>query len=109
MLTFAAEGNGQGKLEINGHSQPVTYELVVAHEEDDSRQIRIRLNAPRDWLLKQGFNGEAILVRSNGSRIAVRREGGLDVEDNISVTLEGYDDSRINADDVAEAYPELKH
>lgn len=109
MLTFAAEGNGQGKLEINGHSQPVTYELVVAREEDDSRQVRIRLNAPRDWLLKQGFDGEAVLVRNNGSRIAVRREGGLDVGDAISVMLEGCDDSRIGADDLADAYPELKH
>ena len=93
MLTFAAEGSGQGQLEINGNSQPVSYELVEAREDDDSRQVRIRLNAPRDWLLKQGFNGEATLVRDNGSRIAVRREGGLDVGDSVSVTLEGYDDT----------------
>ena len=76
MLTFAAEGNGQGRLEINGHSEPVAYELIVAQEEDDTHQVRIRLNAPRDWLLKQGFQGEAVLVRDNGARIAVRREGG---------------------------------
>ncbi|HTO32235.1 MAG TPA: hypothetical protein VL202_13805 [Pararhizobium sp.] len=109
MLTFAAEGNGQGQLEINGQSQPVSYELVEAREEDDSRQVRIRLHAPRDWLMKQGFNGEAVLVRNNGSRIAVRREGGVGVEDAVAVTLEGYDDSRLDADDVANAYPELKH
>ena len=77
MLTFAAEGSGHGKLEINGNSQPVSYELIEAREDDDSRQIRIRLSAPRDWLLKQGFNGEAVLVRDNGSRIAVRRELSL--------------------------------
>ncbi|MCW0001269.1 hypothetical protein OE766_23895 [Pararhizobium sp. YC-54] len=109
MLTFAAEGSGQGKLEINGNSQPVSYELVEACEEDDSRQIRIRLNAPRDWLLKQGFNGEAVLIRHNGSRIAVRREGGLDVHASVCVTLEGYDDTMSNADEMSEAYPELKH
>ncbi|WP_428426935.1 hypothetical protein [Pararhizobium sp.] len=109
MLTFAAEGSGHGQLEINGNSQPVSYELVEAREEDDSRQVRIRLNAPRDWLLKQGFNGEAILVRDNGSRIAVRREGGLDVGDSISVTLEGYDDTPSDAEEVSEIYPELKH
>jgi hypothetical protein len=109
MLTFAAEGNGQGKLEINGNSQPVSYELVVAREDDDRQQVRIRLNAPRDWLLKQGFNGDAILVRGNGSRIAVRREGGLDVDDAVSVTLEGYDDTHGDAGDMSEAYPELKH
>ncbi|WP_075290783.1 hypothetical protein [Pararhizobium arenae] len=109
MLTFAAEGNGQGKLEINGHSEPVAYELVVAREEDDNtRQVRIRLNAPRDWLMKQGFSGEATLVRTNGQRIAVRREGGVDVEDAISVTLEGYDDSHIGGADLSEAYPELR-
>ena len=107
MLTFAAEGSGQGKLEINGHSKPVSYELVVAREEDDTRQVRIRLNAPRDWLLQQGFKGEAVLVRDNGSRIAVRREGGLNVEDSVSVTLEGYDDTHDG--DVSDAYPELKH
>ncbi|MDQ0318375.1 hypothetical protein QO002_000513 [Pararhizobium capsulatum DSM 1112] len=108
MLTFAAEGNGQGKLELNGYSEPVAYELVVAREDDDNtRQVRIRLNAPRDWLLKQGFSGEAVLVRNNGARIAVKREGGLNVEDAISVTLEGYDDSHVGATDLAEAYPEL--
>ncbi|PYE47005.1 hypothetical protein DFI02_1011158 [Rhizobium sp. PP-F2F-G20b] len=109
MLTFAAEGNGQGKLEINGQTAPVTYELVVAREEDESRQVRIRLNAPRDWLLNQGFKGEATLVRANGDRIPVRREGGLDVNDAVSVTLEGYDDTRSDASDVDAAYPELKH
>ena len=109
MLTFAAEGSGHGKLEINGGSQPVSYELVEAREEDDSRQVRIRLNAPRDWLLKQGFSGEAVLVRNNGSRIAVRREGGVDVGDSLSVTLEGYDDTPGGADEVSEIYPELKH
>ena len=109
MLTFAAEGNGQGKLEINGQTAPVTYELVVAREEDDTPQVRIKLNAPRDWLLTQGFKGEATLVRANGARIPVRKEGGLDVSDAISVTLEGYDDSHGAEADVTEAYPELKH
>lgn len=109
MLTFAAEGSGQGKLEINGGSQPVSYELVEAREDDDSRQVRIRLNAPRDWLLKQGFSGEAVLVRNNGSRIAVRREGGVDVGDSVSVTLEGYDDTAGGEEEVSEIYPELKH
>lgn len=109
MLTFAAEGNGQGKLEINGHSEPVAYELVVAREdEDNTRQVRIRLNAPRDWLMKQGFAGEATLIRNNGERIAVRREGGVGVEDAISVTLEGYDDSHVGGTDLSEAYPELR-
>lgn len=109
MLTFAAEGSGQGRLEINGNSEPVSYELVVAREDDDSRQVRIRLMAPRDWLIKQGFSGEAVLVRSNGSRIDVRREETVDVSSNISVALEGYDESIENADEIAEAYPELKH
>lgn len=108
MLTFAAEGNGQGRLEINGHSEPVAYELIVAQEEDDTHQVRIRLNAPRDLLLKQGFQGEAVLVRDNGARIAVRREGGIAVDDAISVTLEGYDDSPAGAAELSEAYPELR-
>ncbi|MEK1928836.1 MAG: hypothetical protein AAAC47_03425 [Pararhizobium sp.] len=109
MLTFAAEGSGQGKLEINGHSEPVSYELIVARDDDDTSQVRIRLNAPRDWLLKQGFKGDAVLVRSNGSRIAVRREGGLDVHSSVCVTLEGYDDALSGVDELCEAYPELKH
>ncbi|KQR78080.1 hypothetical protein [Rhizobium sp. Leaf341] len=109
MLTFAAEGNGQGRLEINGQTAPVTYELIVAREEDESRQVRIKLSAPRDWLLNQGFKGEATLVRANGDRIPVRRDGELDVGDAVSVTLEGYDDTRSDASDVAQAYPELKH
>ncbi|KQS87201.1 MULTISPECIES: hypothetical protein [unclassified Rhizobium] len=109
MLTFAAEGNGQGRLEINGQTAPVTYELIVAREEDESRQVRIKLSAPRDWLLNQGFKGEATLVRANGDRIPVRRDGELDVGDAMSVTLEGYDDTRSDASDVAQAYPELKH
>lgn len=109
MLTFAAEGNGQGQLEINGQPHPVSYELVEAREEDDRRQVRVRLHAPRDWLLKQGFSGEAVLVRSNGARIAVRRQGGVGIHDAVAVTLEGYDDSHLDATAVAEAYPELKH
>lgn len=109
MLTFSGEGNGQGRLEINGASQPVTYELVVAREEDDTQQVRIRLDAPRDWLMQQGFSGEAILVRDNGSRIAVRRDSGVDVADSVSVTLEGYDDSLDNEPELRQAYPELRH
>ena len=109
MLTFSGEGNGQGKLEINGASQPVTYELVASREEDDTRQVRIRLDVPRDWLLKQGFSGEATLVRDNGTRVEVRREGGVDVEDSVSVTLEGYDDSHGDEVHLKEAYPELRH
>jgi len=109
MLTFAAEGSGQGKLEINGHCEPVSYELIVAREDDDTSQVHIRLNAPRDWLLKQGFKGDAVLVRSNGSRIAVRREGVLDVHCSVCVTLEAYDDTLSDAGEVSEAYPELKH
>ncbi|OJF95034.1 hypothetical protein [Pararhizobium antarcticum] len=108
MLTFADEGNGSGMLEINGHSRPVSYELVVAREEDDTKQVRIRLKAPRDWLLEQGFNGEAILVRDNGARIPVRREGGLSVEDNVAVTLEGYDETEAGVA-ATEEYPELKN
>ncbi|MFT2210387.1 hypothetical protein [Rhizobium giardinii] len=109
MLTFAAEGSGQGRLEINGHSEPVSYELIVAREEDESSQVRIRLNAPRDWLLKQGFTGDAVLVRSNGSRVAVRRDGVLDAHCSVCVTLEGYDDTLSDLGEVSEAYPELKH
>ncbi len=109
MLTFAAEGSSQGKLEINGHSEPVSYELIVAREEDDASQVRIRLNASRDWLLKQGFKGDAVLVRSNGSRIAVRRDGVLDVHSSVCVTLEGYDGTLRGVDEVSDAYPELKH
>lgn len=109
MLTFAAEGSGQGKLEINGHCEPVSYELIVARDEDDTSQVRIRLNAPRDWLLKQGFKGDAVLVRSNGSRIAVRHDGALDVHSSVCVTLEGYDDVLSGVDELSEAYPELKH
>lgn len=108
MLTFSAEGSGHGKLEIGGGSQPVSYEVIVARDEDETRQVRIRLNAPRDWLLKHDFKGEATLVRSNGSRIAVRREGGLDVEDSVSVTLEGYDETD-DGKEQSELYPELKH
>ncbi len=108
MLTFADEGNGSGMLEINGQSKPVSYELVVAREEDDSKQVRIRLIAPRDWLLQQGFSGEAVLVRDNGARIPVRREGGLSVEDNVSVTLEGYDETEAGVE-AEEHYPELKN
>jgi hypothetical protein len=109
MLTFAAEGNGQGKLEINGQTAPVTYELVVAQEDDETQQVRIRLDAPRDWLLVQGFKDEATLVRANGSRIVVRLDGKLDVTDAVSVTLEGYDDTHSAEADVRQAYPELKH
>ena len=109
MPTFAAEGNGQGKLEINGHCEPVSYELIVARDEDDTSQVRIRLNAPRDWLLKQGFTGDAVLVRSNGARIAVRQDGVLDVHASVCVTLEGYDDALSGVDELSEAYPELKH
>jgi hypothetical protein len=49
-----------------------------------------------------------VLVRTNGERIAVRREGGINVDDAISVTLEGYDDSHVGAADLSEAYPELR-
>ncbi|OLP59083.1 hypothetical protein BJF93_03940 [Xaviernesmea oryzae] len=109
MLTHDAEGNGKGILEINGQSQPVSYELVVAREEDDTRRVRIRLMAPRDWLMKQGFSGEATLVRDNGSRVKVSHEGGVDVDDPIAVALEGHDSLKGGDAEIAEAYPELSN
>lgn len=109
MLTFAAEGSGQGKLEINGQSQPVAYEIVVAREEDDGQQVRIRVKAPRDWLMKQGFDGSAILIRNNGARIPVTREEGVDADDSVAVVLEGYDDSLNEEHEVNQEYPEVKH
>ena len=109
MLTHDAEGNGRGILEINGQSQPVSYEVVMARDEDETRSGRIRLMAPRDWLIKQGFSGEATLVRDNGSRVKVVHEGGVDVDDPISVALEGSEALKGGEDEVAEAYPELSH
>ncbi|OLP52679.1 hypothetical protein BJF92_14820 [Rhizobium rhizosphaerae] len=107
MLTHDAEGNGKGILEINGQSQPVSYEVIMARDEDETRSVRIRLMAPRDWLMKQGFSGEATLVRDNGSRVKVSHEGGVGVEDPIAVALEGYEALKGGEGEAAEAYPEL--
>ncbi len=107
MLTYPQEASGSGRIDVNGETSPVSYNLFLDKSGSGYYHVRTRLSVPRDWLLERGFSGEAVLVRGNGQQIRLHRDGALDVGDAISVELEESDSSCATEREVRDKYPEL--
>jgi hypothetical protein len=102
------KADGNGKIDVNGQVSPVAYNLSVKEGKGPSYEINIRLSVPRDWLLKRGFDKDAMLISQSGARIPVYyRDSSLTVADDISVELTARDDSCTSKTDVIRKYPEL--
>lgn len=108
MTEHLKEAGYPGQIDIGGTRSPVTYTLKARKENDGIYHVAVSLTAPRDWLLKQGFRNEAILVRQHGGDIPLHFEEKLNVADNISVTLESDDAVMASADELNRKFPELR-
>jgi hypothetical protein len=108
MAEHFKEAGFPGQIEIGGSRSPVTYKLTARKEDDGAVHVDVSLTAPRDWLLKQGFRHEAVLVRQSGEQVPVRFEETLNVADNISVTLNADEAVLASMDELRSKYPELR-
>jgi hypothetical protein len=96
-----------GTLEVGEAHSDVGYKLVAMREDDDAVRVKVSVMAPRDWLLKQGFTHDAVLVRENGERLPVTFGGALDVGANIAVELDASDTICPSIAAAREEFPEL--
>lgn len=107
MAEHLHEASSNGQLHVGGQQSAVGYKLVAKQQNEGTVQISISVMAPRDWLLKQGFKHDAVLVRRDGSRVSVFFDGELDVSDSISVSLRAKDQSFPTIEAAEAEYPEL--
>jgi hypothetical protein len=98
--------DGQGQLLIGERLSPVTYH-VTTEEQGGRIAAKVDLQAPRDWLIKQGFKRRATLVLASGDRVEVQREDDIDVSDSISIVLKTEALFYDAAEAVLDAFPEL--
>jgi hypothetical protein len=98
--------DGQGQLLIGERLSPVAYH-VTAEEQAGRIVATVALQAPRDWLLRQGFKRRATLVLASGDRVEIVLEEDIDVSDSISIVLKTealpYGDTKA----LLAAFPEL--
>ncbi|PYB73987.1 hypothetical protein [Rhizobium wuzhouense] len=106
-MAHLENADGQGQLLIGERLSPVSYR-VVAEEADGGLAVRVDLQAPRDWLIKQGFKRRATLVLASGDRVEVVHEDEVDVSDSLAIVLKTerlvYDGGKA----LLEAFPELR-
>lgn len=86
-MTEVQNIDGQGQLLIGERLSPASYHLAVERS-GKGYAVTVEMQAPRDWLIRQGFQSRATLVVQSGDRIEVAHDGPVDVSDNISVLLQ---------------------
>ncbi|WP_156378695.1 MULTISPECIES: hypothetical protein [unclassified Rhizobium] len=106
-MAHLENADGQGQLLIGERLSPVSYHVTV-EERDEQLVAKVNLQAPRDWLIKQGFKKRATLVRASGDRVEVLHDGEVDVADSLSIVLEADDLVYARADALLDAFPELE-
>lgn len=103
------KADAMGKLELANKTSPVSYGVSVGDERKLGRYVvTISVSAPRDWLLQRGFETEATLIKEDGSRVQLHREGKLDVGDALSVELTALDETCTGESELRQKYPELR-
>ncbi|MBY5635175.1 hypothetical protein HFO39_10315 [Rhizobium leguminosarum] len=114
MEKHIVEADGNGEIDVNGQVSPVTYTLSLKEGKGRSYEVDVRLMAPRDWLLRRGFERDAVLVSQSGARIPVYHDddsrhgdGRLEPADAISIELTARDDSCTSEVDLMRKYPEF--
>lgn len=105
-MTHVQNVDGQGQLLIGERLSPMTYHVAVERRGSNFRAA-VEMQAPRDWLIRQGFQSRATLVLASGDRIEVEHDGPVDVSDSISVKLEAAALDYRDRDALIAAFPEL--
>lgn len=106
-MTHLQNVDGQGRLLIGERLSPITYHVSVEGQ-GPRYQATVEMQAPRDWLLRQGFQSRATLVLASGERIEIEHDGPVDVSDSISVLLKAPALDYASRDALIAAFPELE-
>lgn len=85
-MTYLQNFDGQGQLLIGERLSPMPYHVSIERR-DQRYRAKVEIQAPRDWLLQQGFHSQATLVLASGERVQVEHDGPVTVEDSISLAL----------------------
>lgn len=101
------EADGQGRIRLEGQEAPAAYQVRAIRSDSDAYKLLVSVMASRDWLLDNGFEKTAHLIRENGEETPVTFDGALDVSDNIAVRLTREQDFSGSEDDFIRAYPEF--
>ncbi len=86
MSEHIENADGDGQIVIANERLPVSYR-VAALRDAGQYQVQVSLQAPREWLLEQGFEKEATLERENGQRMLLTTSHWPDVNHGKNVTL----------------------
>lgn len=106
-MTHLKNVDGQGQLLIGDRLSPMPYHVAIERL-DEVYHARIEIQAPRDWLLQQGFQSQATLVLASGERVQVEHDGPLTVDSSISVVLRAAVKDYADRDGLLEDFPEAE-
>lgn len=106
MSEHIENADGQGTLVIGGRRSPVTYQISAVRS-GERYVATTSLQAPRDWLLQQGFRQEALLERDGADVIKLYRPEVLDVVDDVSVSLSSEPLTCETREELVNRFPEL--
>ena len=107
IMTHVQNVDGQGQLLIGERLSPITYHVTVERRGPRFR-ASVEMQAPRDWLIRQGFQSRATLVLSSGNRIELEHDDPVDVSESISVVLQAQSLDYDDRDALLAAFPEAK-
>lgn len=85
-MTYVRSADGQGQLLIGERVVPISYHVAVERE-GEGYAATVEMQAPRDWLIRQGFDRRATLVLASGDRAEIEVNDRLDVSDSVKVVL----------------------
>ncbi|MBC2772708.1 hypothetical protein H6M51_07525 [Rhizobium sp. AQ_MP] len=105
-MTYLQNADGQGQLLIGERVSPISYHVEV-EERGDGYAAKVEMQAPRDWLIRQGFEKQATLVLASGDRAQITYGRELDVTDSISVVLRTDALEYRDRQELCDAFPEL--
>jgi hypothetical protein len=105
-MTHVQNADGQGQLLIGDRVSPITYHVAVERK-GNRYAARVAMQAPRDWLIRQGFETRATLVFASGMRAEIEHDGRLDVSDSLSIVLQTDTLEYRDHDKLLEAFPEV--
>lgn len=106
MSEHIENADGEGQLVIASRRLRVSYR-IVALRDAEQYQVQVSLQAPRDWLLEQGFEQEVTLERENGQRMILTYSDGPDVDHGRSVTLTCVPVICASRRELVELFPEI--
>lgn len=107
-MSYVNQADGSGKIDINGETWPVSYQVISEDDLDGSKQVRFELSAPRDWLIERGFDSKAKLIRENGATIDIGSPDTIGADDPIAIRLRSPTSTVDSEQEALDQFPELR-